>query len=108
MPVSQADLARLGIVDPNTGAPLPGGQAPDPFQQGTVDQFAEASDERAAAAEQALGDGTGTPDTAEFWKQKATEAEQKLQQQTPTVAQALEAAKQQHQAWAAEAYNYAV
>jgi hypothetical protein len=108
VPISQADLARLGIVDPNTGAPLPGGAQPEGYQQGTVDQWAEASDERATAAEQVLGDGGPAPESADYWKQKATDAEKVIQQNTPTVADTLTAQQQQHNAWAAEAWNLAV
>ncbi len=109
MPVSQADLARLGIVDPNTGQPLPGSpEGTEPYQQGTVDQFAEASEERAQVAE-GLAPGETIWDRDENpWKQKATEAEKALQARTPTVADALTAQQRQHNAWAAEAWDIAV
>ncbi len=108
MPVSQADLARLGIVDPNTGQPLPGALPQDEgYQQGTVDAFAEASEERAALAEGQAPGATIWDRDENPWKQKATEAEKRLQQNTPTVADQLTAQQTQHQRWAAEAYDIA-
>lgn len=106
MPVSRADLARLGIVDPNTGQPIPGGEQPEGYQQGTVDEYTEASEERAAVAEgqaETIWDRDDNP-----WKQKATEAEKRLQQNVPTVADQLTAQQRQHQSWAAEAWDIAV
>jgi hypothetical protein len=115
---TREDYARLGLADPTTGQPIDplagAGAAPEGFTPGTVDNWNEASEERALAAEgqlQGSGGPAGPWDTeANPHKKRADELEARLRENNPQYSpdQLLAAAQEQHRVWAAEAWDMAV
>lgn len=114
---TREDYARLGLADPASGQPIDplagAGQEPEGFTPGTVENWNEASEERALAAESRLrGESPAGPwDTdANPHKKRADELEARLRENNPQHSpdQLLAAAQEQNRVWAAEAWDMAV